>query len=97
MGDQKMRPKVFKPGDEVAVSAGWLDSQGTVSFISYTGHIGGGFSTHDPGIGIVQRVEDGWLVHVLFKTGPRSFRDENLVHREDIYLDVRREQFGAKP
>lgn len=81
--------KPFKIGDEVALSATFLRSMGTLNFGQSS--IGSaGVSTHDAGIGKIEEIIDGWLARVRFPGGDRTLNLLNLVHREHIHLEAMR-------
>jgi hypothetical protein len=80
-----MNGKPIKVGDQVALSAVFLRSLGTLCFGP---NILSGVSTYDRGVGVVIRVVDEWLAEVHFRNGPWTGNVFNLVHREDIHFEA---------
>lgn len=75
----------FQPGNEVALSATFLRSLGTLSFGP---NIASGVSTYDLGIGKLISIEFEWLATVQFPGRIWKGNVCNLVHRADIHLEA---------
>ena len=90
-----MKGDTFQPGEEVAISAAFLRSMGTLSF----GTSGGsGLSTNDPGIGMVlwqtEGLPDCYEVFFYRDGVTKTYNGYILVRRADIHLEAMRAEHG---
>lgn len=85
--------------DEVALSATFLRSMGTLSFGGHGSH---GVSTYDLGTGYVIGWAEGdpltnlAIVYFTQRKIIRTFNVFNLIHRRDIHLDAMRAEHSPK-